>query len=209
MSSGVTTATVSISAARHVAKTRRAISPRFATSSLPDHGAQLDPVGASVARETRAGPPAPRRSSAARRCAARSRARPGGRGRVASRDVPLAGPPFRARSGPARAPASRSPVTSWTSPIRSAVAASKRSPVTKYRRAAPQRGDHRKRPRSQAREVADGELAIDFEPDDEEEDRQEPVIYPVEQRIRERVRAPRNPSVFPTTPGKPGRGASC
>ena len=38
--------------------------------------------------------------------------------------------------------------------------------------------------------MADGELALDFKPDDEEENCEEPVIYPVEQRMRERVIAP-------------------
>ena len=44
--------------------------------------------------------------------------------------------------------ASRSAATSWTSPIRSAVAASKRSPVRKYRRAAPGRSSRARTARS-------------------------------------------------------------
>jgi hypothetical protein len=54
----------------------------------------------------------------------------------------------------------------------------------------PQRGEHREGPRPQRREVADGELALDLEPDHEEEDRQEAVVDPVEQRVRERAPAP-------------------
>ena len=38
------------------------------------------------------------------------------------------------------------------------------------------------RARTEGRKVADGELALDLQPDDEEEDRQQPVVDPVEQR---------------------------
>ena len=91
---------------------------------------------AAGARGTRAAPPGPRRSCGARRSGARSPRRPDARARGASRAGPRAARRVRARRGRAASAASRSSVTSWTRPIRSAVSASNRSPVTKYRRAA-------------------------------------------------------------------------
>ena len=41
--------------------------------------------------------------------------------------------------------------------------------------------------------VANRELTLDLEPDNEKEHRQEPVVDPVEQRVREHARAPLEP----------------
>ena len=89
------------------------------------------PSPGCAARGTRAGPPGPRRSCAAPRSGAPSRGRRAGRGRASSRAAPRAGLRSQARARTRSTAASRSAATSCTSPIRSAVAASKRSPVTK------------------------------------------------------------------------------
>ena len=57
------------------------------------------------------------------------------------------------------------------------------------RRHAADRGGERQRGGTPRRKPADAELALDLEADDEEEDRQRPVVHPVDQGQRERVPA--------------------
>ena len=94
-----------------------------------DHGVSPTSRGAG-ARDTRASPPDPRRSYGAPRSAAPSRARRVARERGVSRDGRPGALLFAARPAPVLG-ALEIAVTSLTRPIRSAVAASKRSPVTK------------------------------------------------------------------------------
>ena len=102
---------------------------------------------AGASRGTRAGPPGPRRSSSARRARARSRPRRPALARAPSRRGRPPGPPASSSATTRSTAASRSSASSCTSPIRSAVSASKRSPVTKSRRAAPgaDPGEHERR----------------------------------------------------------------
>ena len=55
-----------------------------------------------------------------------------------------------------------------------------------------ERRDDGECPRSEGREMAHGELALDLKPNDEKEHGQEPVVDPVEQRVRERRGAPQD-----------------
>ena len=131
-SSSGATATVAIPSSRQVRKTRTAISPRFATRSF------RMPTTGRASRGTRAGPPGPPRSSR------RLGDAPLGAEAVRALEheplrlrAPPRARPSAARPRSASTAASRSSATSCTRPIRSAVAASNRSPVRKYRRAAP------------------------------------------------------------------------
>ena len=51
-------------------------------------------------------------------------------------------------------------------------------------------GEHRQRAGAQRRKMARGELALDLEADDEEEDGQQSMVHPMAQRIREAISAP-------------------